>query len=85
VSILGTDSFLGLNYHFMITAPAKATANELTAFLKGVELEAKSVGFEPTLVLDATFDTTERKQFSRRLTTGLPLSPRRRFDRKAAR
>jgi hypothetical protein len=32
-----------------------------------VEVEAKKVGFRPTMVLNALFDTTDRKQLSRRL------------------
>ncbi len=31
------------------------------------------MGFRPTMVLNAAFDTTERKQFARRLTSGLPV------------
>ena len=31
------------------------------------------MGFKPTMVLDAPFDTAEQKQFARRLTTGLPV------------
>jgi hypothetical protein len=64
---------MGLTYHFTITAPATATPEDLMTFLKGVELEAKAMRFEPTLVLNAVFDTTEQKQFARRLTTGLPV------------
>ena len=31
------------------------------------------MGFGPTMVLNAVFDNTERKQFARRLTSGLPV------------
>jgi len=62
---------MGLSYHFTFRAPAAKTAEELVSFLRSVEKKAKELGFAPTLVLNAVFDTTERKQFSRRLTTGL--------------
>lgn len=64
---------MGLSYHFSFKAPAATTAQELVRFLREVEEEAQKMGFHPTMVLNATFDTTERKQFSRRLTTGLPV------------
>ncbi|MGA2542177.1 MAG: hypothetical protein ABSG78_11540 [Verrucomicrobiota bacterium] len=64
---------MGLNYYFKFGAPESKTAAELIAFLKGVEKEAQKLGFKPTMVLDALFDTAERKQFARRLTTGLPV------------
>lgn len=38
--------------------------------MKIVEHEAKRLGFNPTLVLNAPFDTDERRKFARRLTTG---------------
>lgn len=62
---------MGLSYYYTLAAPATVGAEELTAFLNGVEKEAQRMGFEPTLVLNATFDTPERRQFVRRLTTGL--------------
>lgn len=62
---------MGFTYHFAFRAPAAKAAKELERFLQDVELGAKKMGFEPTMVLNAAFDTTERKQFSRRLTTGL--------------
>ena len=61
---------MGLSYYYTLAAPATAGAEDLTAFLKGVEKEAQRMGFEPTLVLNATFDTPERRRFVRRLTTG---------------
>ena len=62
---------MGLTYHFEFKAPATTTAGELESFLRGVEQEAKAMGFRPTLVLNAVFDSTERKQFARLLTPGL--------------
>jgi hypothetical protein len=68
---------MGLSYYFTFTAPAETTAEELMAFLKRVEKDAQGMGFRPTLVLDAAFDTPERRSFARRLTTGLPLQDER--------
>ena len=68
---------MGLSYYFTLAAPATAGAEDLTEFLKGVEQEAQRMGFEPTLVLNATFDTPERRRFVRRLTTGFPIEDER--------
>ncbi|MEI7733336.1 MAG: hypothetical protein WCO56_27440 [Verrucomicrobiota bacterium] len=68
---------MGLTYHFTFKAPANKTAAELETFLRGVEKEAQALGFKPTLMLNVNFDTTERKQFSRRLTTGWPVEDER--------
>ena len=57
--------------------PATAAAEDLTAFLKEVEKEAQRMGFAPTLVLNATFDTPERRRFVRRLTIGFPIEDER--------
>ena len=62
---------MGLTYHFKFRAAASKQPEELVSFLRSVEEEARELGFAPTTVLDAVFDTTERKQFSRRLTPGL--------------
>lgn len=64
---------MALSYYFTFSAPASVDASELVAFLKSVEQDAKQIGFEPTMVLDAKFDTPERQEFARRLTTGLTL------------
>ena len=64
---------MGLTYHFEFKAPAATTAAELESFLRGIDQKAKAMGFRPTLVLNAVFDSSERKQFARRLTTGLPV------------
>jgi hypothetical protein len=61
---------MGLSYHFTLAAPANTKAEELVKFLKAVERQAKKLGFKPTMVLNAQFDTPERKEFARRLTTG---------------
>jgi hypothetical protein len=64
---------MSLSYHYTFSAPAAATAEQLTEFLKQVETEAQRLGFRPTLVLNATFDSPERRRFARRLTIGFPL------------
>jgi hypothetical protein len=64
---------MGLTYHFEFKAPATVTAGELETFLRGIERQAKAMDFRPTMVLNAVFDSAERKQFARRLTTGLPV------------
>jgi hypothetical protein len=68
---------MGLSYHFCFSAPARTKAGELEAFLKSVETDAKALGFNPTLVLNASFDTSERREFSRRLVTGFPVEDER--------
>jgi hypothetical protein len=68
---------MGLSYHFSFSAPAKTKPADLETFLKTVEGEAKKLGFNPTLVLNATFDTPERKEFARRLVTGFPIEDER--------
>src|ERR1051325_4153711 len=62
---------MGLTYHFEFSAPASVDPSELENFLKDVESEAKAMGFDPTMVLNAQFDSTARRDFARRLTSGL--------------
>ena len=61
---------MGLTYHFTFSAPTTVTADELLKFLRKVEKDAKQMGFRPTTVLEAEFDTPERREFARRLTSG---------------
>lgn len=68
---------MGLSYYYTLAAPATASAEELTTFLRRVEKKAQRMGFQPTLVLNAVFDTQERRQFARRLTAGLPIEDER--------
>jgi hypothetical protein len=68
---------MGLSYHFSFSAPARTKAGDLEAFLKSVETEAKALGFNPTLVLNASFDTPERQEFARRLVTGFHVEDKR--------
>lgn len=64
---------MGLSYHFTLSAAANVPADTLVEFLKSVEADTKKMGFAPTTVLDAAFDTPERQDFARRLTTGFWL------------
>ena len=68
---------MGLSYHFTFSAPAATKPEDLLKFLKDVERKAKKLGFAQTMVLNAPFDTPERKQFARRLTTGYPVEDER--------
>ena len=65
---------MGLSYFYSFSAPASTTAAELEAFLHTVEVQAKAMGFAPTMVVNAKFDNQERQDFARRLTTGLKLT-----------
>jgi hypothetical protein len=62
---------MGLTYHFRFSAPSTTGTEELADFLREVEIDAKQIGFNPTIVVDAAFDTDEQRLFARRLTTGL--------------
>ena len=64
---------MALSYHFSLSAPSSASAAVLEEFLRGVESKAKEMGFHPTMVLNAEFDSGKRREFSRRLTSGLFL------------
>ena len=61
---------MGLTYHFTFSAPATVPADELLNFLRKVEKDAKKMGLRPTTVLEAEFDTPDRREFARRLMTG---------------
>ena len=64
---------MGLSYHVKFRTSAKTKATALQAFLRTVEQEAKRLGFEPTMVLNAKFDTAKQREFSKRLTYGLTI------------
>lgn len=64
---------MGLSYHFSLSAPVTASPGELASFLRGVEAEARRLGFAPTLVVEGPFDTPERRQFARRVARGLTV------------
>jgi hypothetical protein len=68
---------MGLSYHFTLSAPATATAEDLMSFLRTVEADAKKLGFAPTMVLNAGFDTPERREFARRVVRGVHLEDER--------
>jgi hypothetical protein len=68
---------MGLTYHFSFAAPASTKPGDLEIFLKSIEPEARAMGLKPTLVLNASFDTPERREFARRLVTGFPVEDER--------
>ena len=68
---------MSLSYHFTFSAPTTETADGLLAFLESVEVEAKEMGFKPTLVLEAVFDTGERREFARRVVRAIHIEDER--------
>jgi hypothetical protein len=68
---------VSLSYYYEFTAPACAAAGELETFLRGVELDAHALGFEPVTVLNVPFDTPERREFARRLGSCLTVQDER--------
>jgi hypothetical protein len=68
---------MSLSYHFTFSAPATATADELLEFLESVESDAKGMGFKPTMVLEAVFDTPERREFARRVVRAIHIQDER--------
>lgn len=67
---------MSLSYHFTFAA-ADVAAETLVEFLKSVEADARKMGFHPTMVLDATFDTTDRREFARRVVRGVHIEDER--------
>ncbi len=68
---------MSLSYHFTFSAPTTATASELLGFLESVEADAKEMGFGPTMVLEATFDTPDRREFARRVVRAIHIEDER--------
>lgn len=68
---------MGLTYHFSFTAAASVTAEELAAFLQDIEGDARLMGFHPTIVVNAPFDNSDRRDFSRRTARGLVVEDER--------
>jgi hypothetical protein len=58
---------MGLSFYYEFTALAGTPASELETFLRYVERDAKSLGFNPTIVLNVPFDTPARREFANRL------------------
>lgn len=58
---------MSLTYYYEFTAAADTPPAKLEEFLRGVEGSAKSLGFEPTTVLNVPFDMPERREFAHRL------------------
>ena len=68
---------MSLSYYYEFTAPATVTADELETFLRDVEVDAQCLGFKPTTVLNVPFNTSERREFSRRLGSSLTVQDER--------
>lgn len=68
---------MGLSYHYSFRAAPSATAEELAAFLRLVEGDARLMGFAPTLVVTGPFDNPERRDFARRVARPLTVEDRR--------
>lgn len=64
---------MALSFYYKFGAPAGKTAEALEQFFKTLEVDARRLGFTPTLVVNAWFDSPERRRFARQLTSGLPL------------
>jgi hypothetical protein len=64
---------MGLSYHFSFRAAPEISAAQLEEFLRGVEGDARLMGFGPTTVINGAFDTEERRGFSRRATRALTV------------
>lgn len=64
---------MGLTYHYSFAAPKSATIRQLADFLRRVEKDAQALGYGPTVVMSAAFDSPERLEFARRITTGKPF------------
>jgi len=63
---------MSLSYHFSFLAAASTSSAEIAEFLRGIEGDARLMGFNPTIVVDAPFDSPERRDFARR--TSRPLT-----------
>jgi hypothetical protein len=61
---------MGLTFRYEFRAPAAASPSQLAGFLHRVEIEAQTLGFRPTAVVNVPFDTDERVEFARRLASG---------------
>lgn len=61
---------MGLTYHYRFEAPAETPARRLELFLRSVEAKVRDLKFKSTLVLNARFDSPERRAFARRLVSG---------------
>ena len=68
---------MSLSYHYTFSAPATVAADELLNFLRKVERDAKKMGFRPTMVREAVFDTPERREFARRVVRAIHIEDER--------
>ena len=68
---------MSLSYHYTFSATDMATVDELLKFLRKVEKDAKRMGFKPTMVLEAVFDTPEWREFARRVVRAIHIEDKR--------
>lgn len=68
---------MGLTYHFSFRASAAVLPETLEAFLQNVNGDARLMGFHPTTVVNGLFDTSERREFARRVARGLTVEDKR--------
>ena len=66
-------TYMSLSYYYTFSAPATAAADDLLEFLGSVEEEAKEMGFKPTMLLEAVFDTPARREFARRVVPAIHI------------
>lgn len=62
---------MALSYYYTFSAPKSHSASKLESFLRTVDHQAKRIGFDPTIVINAVFSSPEQRQFARRITGGL--------------
>ena len=68
---------MSLSYYYEFAAPADTPPVKLEEFLRDVERSAKSLGFEPTTVLNVSFNTPARREFTLRLGASYTLQDER--------
>jgi hypothetical protein len=71
---------MGLIFYYKFEVPAETSASQLEQFLRRVEVKAREMKFDPTLVLNAPFDSSERRVFARRLGYGFDVEDERLKD-----
>jgi hypothetical protein len=68
---------MGLTYYYKFEAPAETPADRLEAFLRSVETRIRPLKFRQSLMVNAVFDSPERRAFARRLVSGFPVGDER--------
>jgi len=68
---------MGLSYHYATLAPGAQSASQLATFLTGIESIAQTLGFSPTIVVNAVFETVEQLTFAKRVARGILIEDER--------